>query len=394
MSDQEDLLLYDPLFENPPDTVIRDTPGRGFWGKAAVKKTVFVVFLTLFVGASIALSFSSLKKPRFRFEEAEGGFMLSEYHADKTDAVLPADAVYTEDGEKADGTLTAIREYALCCDENTAFIFIGRDVKDVPGTAFYACSALEAVLVDEENPYFKSVDGVLYRQENGELTELMLYPARHDLYAALLTLGEAPPATVDEAAALAEKGKALDEKSKKWREKQQSGYPDLEAYAALAAEAAKEAKDGDADPFTEAEAAALLEGYRYEILPEIARIGDMAFSECKTLYEVTIPEGVADIGSMAFYKCENLRSLDLPESTKNIGSDGFSYCKKIDYLFIPAGVESLGHHAFFGCEGVDAVYFGASENHAPALGQNWRPQVKKLFMRDVPVNWGAERRTD
>ena len=23
-------LLYDPLFETPPDTVIRDTPGRGF----------------------------------------------------------------------------------------------------------------------------------------------------------------------------------------------------------------------------------------------------------------------------------------------------------------------------------------------------------------------------
>ena len=28
------VLLYDPLFETPPDTVIRDTPGRGFWGKA------------------------------------------------------------------------------------------------------------------------------------------------------------------------------------------------------------------------------------------------------------------------------------------------------------------------------------------------------------------------
>ena len=25
------LLLYDPLFETPPDTVIRDTPGKGFF---------------------------------------------------------------------------------------------------------------------------------------------------------------------------------------------------------------------------------------------------------------------------------------------------------------------------------------------------------------------------
>ena len=43
-------LLYDPLFETPPATVIRDNPNKGFFGKAVVKKTVFVLVLLLFVG--------------------------------------------------------------------------------------------------------------------------------------------------------------------------------------------------------------------------------------------------------------------------------------------------------------------------------------------------------
>ena len=34
----EGVLLYDPLFEHKPDTVIRDDPKKGFWGKAIVKK--------------------------------------------------------------------------------------------------------------------------------------------------------------------------------------------------------------------------------------------------------------------------------------------------------------------------------------------------------------------
>ena len=58
-------LLYDPLFETPPDTVIRDTPGRGFFGKAAVKKAIFILVLLCFVGTSITLSFSSLTSSPF-----------------------------------------------------------------------------------------------------------------------------------------------------------------------------------------------------------------------------------------------------------------------------------------------------------------------------------------
>ena len=120
----------------------------------------------------------------------------------------------------------------------------------------------------------------------------------------------------------------------------------------------------------------------------------MAFAECETLTEVTIPEGVRTFSSMAFFKCVNLRSLRLPDSTESIGSDAFSYCAKIPYLFIPAGVREIGHHAFFGCSGVSQVDMACAEDTLPQLGQNWLPQQKKLFMHDVPIVCGAERRAD
>ena len=370
----DELLLYDPLFETPPDTVIRDTPGRGFFGKAVVKKAIFILVLLFFVGTSVALSFSSLTKATFRYEDTDGGMMLSEFIAGKNDAVLDVGPVFSADGDTVEeGTVVAVRSFAVCCNETTSFIRIGKDVAEIPDTAFYSCSALMAVLVDPDNPHFRSENGVLYRLTDGVPTELMLYPARNDLYRAMLSLGETEPETAQEAERFALRSAELKEQSEVWLSELEKGDPEETDYARKAA---------------------WLRSLRYDILPGVREIGAMAFAECETLTEVTIPEGVRTFSSMAFFKCVNLRSLRLPDSTESIGSDAFSYCAKIPYLFIPAGVREIGHHAFFGCSGVSQVDMACAEDTLPQLGQNWLPQQKKLFMHDVPIVCGAERRAD
>lgn len=370
----EEQLLYDPLFETPPDTVIRDTPGRGFFGKAVVKKAVFILVLLLFVGVSVTLSFSSLTKARFHYEQTDGGMMLSEFNAAKDDAVLDVGPVFSANGsETLEGTVVAVRAFAVCCNETTSFILIGKDVADIPDTAFYSCTALQAVLVDPGNPNFRSTDGVLYRLENGVPTELMLYPARNDLYRAMLALDETEPATAQEAAAFAARSASLAEKSEDWLD-------------ALGKDAPAETGD--------AEYAAWTDALQYAVLPGVTKIGAMAFAECRALTDVTIPEGVRTFSSMAFFKCGNLRSLRLPDSTEEIGSDAFSYCAKLPEIYVPAGVRQIGHHAFYGCSGVSEVRMACSEDAAPQLGQHWLPQKKKLFMHDVPVVYNAQRRAD
>ena len=375
---QEKPLLYDPLFETPPDTVIRDTPEHGFFGKAVVKKTVFILVLSLFVGVSIWMSFSSLTKDRFRFAETEEGWRLEEFNAGKTDAVLVIDRVCSEDGSViSDDPVSAVREYALCGNEYTSYILIGKDVKTVSNTAFYSCTSLQAVLVDPENPYYCSDAGVLYRQEDGKKVELILCPQKNYLYRAMLTLGEEPPADAEEAGALAKRCEALKEKSDKWMESRQ----------------------GDKDPeergsLTAAEVSALADALSYAVAPGVTRIGEMAFSENKALFSVTIPEGVVEFASMSFFKCSELRSLLLPDSAGTIGSDAFSYCAKLPEIYIPANVETIGHHAFFGCDGAEQVEMACAEENAPDCGQNWLPQRRKFFMKNVPVVYNAERRGD
>ncbi|MBQ9552261.1 MAG: leucine-rich repeat domain-containing protein [Clostridia bacterium] len=366
-------LLYDPLFETPPDTVIRDTPGRGFFGKAVVKKAIFVLVLMLFVGVSIFLSFNSLAKARFHYEETDGGMMLSEFNANKVDPVLEVGPVFTADGTaKTDGKVVAVRSFAVCCNENTSFILIGKDVVDIPETAFYSCTALQAILVDPENPNYRSDNGVLYKLTDGQPTELMLYPARHDLYGTMLALGEQPPANAEEAAAFAARSEALAKKTEDW----------LEALK----------KDDAPETPTDPEQAAWLNALQYDVLPGVTEIGAMAFAECEALTHVTIPEGVSNFKSMAFFKCVSLRSLRLPDSTLEIGSDAFSYCEKIPELYIPASVKSIGHHAFFGCKGVTEMHMACAENELPQVGEDWLPQQKRgLFSHDVPVVYNAER---
>ncbi len=366
-------LLYDPLFETPPDTVIHDTPGRGFFGKAAVKKTIFVLVLLLFVGVSIFLSFNSLAKARFHYEETDGGMMLSEFNANKVDPVLEIGPVFTEDGSPAaDEKVVAVRPFAVCCNENTSFILIGKDVADIPETAFYSCAALQAVIVDPENPHYCSDNGVLYQRTNGQATKLLLYPLCNDLYRTMLALGEQPPVTAEDAAAFAERAETLSKQREDW----------LEALK-------KEELPADA------EQAAWRKALHYEILPGVTEVGAMAFAECEALTDVAIPEGVRVFKSMAFFKCVNLSGLRLPDSTQEIGSDAFSYCEKVPYLYIPAAVKTIGHHAFFGCGGVKEINMACAEKAAPQLGQDWLPQQKRgLFSHDVPVVYNAERRAD
>jgi len=67
----------------------------------------------------------------------------------------------------------------------------------------------------------------------------------------------------------------------------------------------------------------------YEVPSEISDIGISAFRFCDHLTSVTIPEGVKSIGQAAFYWCSNLKEVRIPESVTEIGPDAFSGCKDL-----------------------------------------------------------------
>ena len=72
----------------------------------------------------------------------------------------------TYDSEK---TVTKIHEYAFNCDGTLQVVNIGKDVTDIDSKAFYSCWALQCIYVDDANPNYCDIDGVLYNKDKTEI---------------------------------------------------------------------------------------------------------------------------------------------------------------------------------------------------------------------------------
>ena len=58
----------------------------------------------------------------------------------------------------------------------------------------------------------------------------------------------------------------------------------------------------------------------------VTSIGENAFYDCKSLTEISIPDGVTSIGDYAFAYCESLRKITIPDSVTSIGDYAFEGC--------------------------------------------------------------------
>lgn len=87
----------------------------------------------------------------------------------------------------------------------------------------------------------------------------------------------------------------------------------------------------------------------------VTKIGDETFSGCENLESINLPESVADIGEYAFSGCKNLKSVDLPERLSNIGRGAFSSCSQLNDITIPGSLKTIGDSVFGRCSGLTKI---------------------------------------
>ena len=121
----------------------------------------------------------------------------------------------------------------------------------------------------------------------------------------------------------------------------------------------------------------------------VTKIGDKAFSDCKSLTSVTIGDSVTTIGDYAFCCCSSLTSITIPDSVTTIGDYAFAICDSLVEFkgkfaedngrilvvdgtlvaFAPAGlteyaipdsVTTIGDYAFQDCSSLTSVTIGDS----------------------------------
>ena len=89
-------------------------------------------------------------------------------------------------------------------------------------------------------------------------------------------------------------------------------------------------------------------------------IDTAAFSECENLSEVSIPESVIEIGNYSFYSCRNISKITLPKSLVRIGGSAFEGCTALTDINIPDKVSSIGDSAFYNCASLASISLPSS----------------------------------
>ncbi len=358
-----------------------------------LKKIVFVLVIIVAVSLSIYFSVLALQNDTFEYTETAQGIEFSKFS--NTGYLYELDIDYVSDIEYIPGNndpatnfkvvkdkdkpITSVRQFTLNCDDKIKTIRIGANVTEVDTKAFYSCWALQNIEVDENNPNYCDVDGVLY---NKDKTAVLCYPCDHDEYL-----------------------------------RQKYGYE-------------KELYKDEVTPEYERDI------QTYVVPSTVKKIDEMCFNYAN-LRVIYLPEGLKRIETLAVfklhervdqwgttpsltniytYKSDKVASThftsekklgevynSLPEGLEFIGSDAFSYNQALSYVYIPDSVTYIGHHAFWDTvykedgelKGVTEMYVAVSEEEFNNLevGDDWKPKYDYLlFKKAVETVYNAERK--
>lgn len=367
---------------------------------ATLKKIVVVIVLLIAIGTAIFLSVRAVHSNEYKYRELEDGtYELVKYSNPGSVKEVTIDYVVDLKTGKKDTSkpITVINEYAFNCDEILNKINIGKDVKQIDGKSIYSCWWVTDVEVDDANPYYCDINGVVY---NKDVTEIVFYPNDHDRTLRL-----------------------------------QNGYAELDKdgvqHSTLVDDDGKEMEElwGTTKKYNEAYYQNYNRQTRTYVVPStVTTIGELAFAY-SNIVDLYIPEGVTRMENMAIFKNTVLVNIysyktdtevtdttykgidsmseiyaSLPEGLEFIGSDCMYYCRALNYMYIPASVKEIKHHAFWdSCykeddqiKGVTYYDLGAAEDQFATVktGDQWRAQYDyMLFKKSVDVNYGAQRKS-
>ncbi len=357
-----------------------------------LKKAVFVIVIIVAVSLSIYFSVRALQNDTFEYTTTSTGIEFSKFS--NTGYIKELEIDYACDVEYMPGNndpatnfkvvkdiskpITSVRQFTLNCDDKITKITIGANVNTVDPKAFYSCWALQNIEVDENNPNYCDVDGVLF---NKDKTEILCYPCDHDEYL-----------------------------------RKKYGYE-------------KELYKNDVTPEYENDIQV------YVVPSTVEKIGEMCFNYAN-IRKIYLPEGIKRLETLSIFKLHervdqwgttpSLTNIytykakdvtdthltdkkalgeiynSLPEGLEFIGSDALSYNQNLGYLYIPESVTYIGHHAFWDTvykengefKGITQINIAATEDEFSSVeqGDHWKPQYDYLlFKKYVNVKYEAER---
>lgn len=324
-------------------------------------KKIFAIILTLCMTLSL---FSIANAAELNYDGSAAPITTTETTT-HTDTTVESEA-YTHvrlDTLILSDNVTTIKENAFL-DSLVKNLVIGKNVSTIDDMAFINSLGIENIVVSEENPYFTSVDGVLF---NDDMTELVYFPAGK--YVKTYTV----PDTVIEIGKYAFNSNQF---IRKIELPDNLMFINSHAFEYMHELTSINIPDG-------IDAIGNYAFYFCSKLTDVSFpsslrvIGEHAFQACSSLSDITFNEGLmtlanyafADtaiknvvlpssmmvIGNLTFAHCLNLTSVTLNEGLVAIASQGFAYCENLEEITIPASVSVIEHAAFYKCYNLSSI---------------------------------------
>ena len=159
-----------------------------------------------------------------------------------------------------------------------------------------SCSKLASIIVDENNPSYQSMDGILFSKDG---SELLMYPA-------------------------AKKGSSY---------KVPAGVTSIAKYAFWGNSRLSELTMSDG----------------------VETLGDFVFQNASSLTSVTIADSVTKIGRLGFYNNPKLEIVHLSENLEVLVNSAFYNCEFLEEITIPKNVTEIQANAFGSCPNLETI---------------------------------------
>ncbi len=119
------------------------------------------------------------------------------------------------------------------------------------------------------------------------------------------------------------------------------------------------------------------------IIPDSVISIAYAFYQCESLVSVTIGSGLTSIGREAFSSCTSLSSIIIPYTITAIGREAFASCKSLSSINIPNSVSYIDSYAFLSCTSLSSITFDGTTEEWTAIkkGTSWSYNVPATVVK-------------